>query len=362
MEDPSSPAGTPAVLSADLPYRKFRIDQIKTSRFQARRTFEEEPLRNLAESMKEDGLNQPIGIRFLPDGSGELLFGERRLRAAKLLGWTEIEAKVYPALSDQEAAIKGLIENLQREGLNAIERAIGYVNLAHTGLTQDQIAEKVGLSDRDTVFRYMALLGLPVEVQEMLSRDSITETHIRYLNRIKDPTQFKEMAKKASDEGWSVKETEKQVNKLLGKGPKAASSDKPQADSSKLAATQPDPLADVWESAKSKLDFAAGGDWDVSFSKKKTKLGGNQVGWDIRVAPSNSLKVAALAVWLKRISEAVVAKADPKEIENIESQLAQAKQIPQALSRAVPAASTTPTAGIQGDGQDHKIGRLPETP
>jgi ParB family chromosome partitioning protein len=143
---------------AHTEYRKFPISEIKTSPYQARRTFEEGPLQNLAQSMKEGGLNQPIGIRLLPDGSAELLFGERRLRAAKLLGWTEIEAKVYPALRDQEAALKGVIENVQREDLSAIEQAQAYERLTEPpfSLTQDQASQMTG-NDQGLISKYLSV-------------------------------------------------------------------------------------------------------------------------------------------------------------------------------------------------------------
>jgi ParB-like chromosome segregation protein Spo0J len=149
-----------------------------------------------------------------------LIAGERRWRAAKLLGWTTIRAQVEQ-VDDKEAAEQVLVENLQRTDLSPIERAQGYKRLADMGLNQDEIGIKMG-KDQPTVARTLALLSLPQEVQDFMSRDIISEGHIRYLNRIEDKDQFLKVAKQAADKGWSVKETEKQVNKLLGKAPKEA--------------------------------------------------------------------------------------------------------------------------------------------
>jgi len=219
-----------AVTAQSLP-----IDKIKSSPFQARKIFDEDPLKDLAQSMKEEGLIQPIIVRTVSspmsnvssqdlgretrdsEQTYELIAGERRLRAAKLIGWTEIDAIIRNNVNDQDAAIDGLIENLQRVDLNPLERAQGYQQLADMGFTQDQIAQKVGVRDRDTVYRYLALLGLPPEIQSMLPRGSITETHTRSIRQISDKAQQIKLAQQADKEGWSVKETEKRVKQMLGK-------------------------------------------------------------------------------------------------------------------------------------------------
>jgi ParB family chromosome partitioning protein len=219
--------------------QEIPVEKITPSPFQARKSFDEEALKNLAQSMKSEGLIQPITVRLLDNDRYELIAGERRLRAAKLLGWPALDAVVQQGVADQDAAVKGVIENLQRVDLNPIERAQGYKHLEDMGLNQDVIAEKVG-KDQPAVARTLALLSLPQEVQDFMSRDIISEGHIRYLGRIEDKDQFLHVAMQVVDQGWSVKETEKQVNKFLGKGPKA----------DKEPATQKSPADLEWKGQK----------------------------------------------------------------------------------------------------------------
>src|SRR5579864_6482075 len=114
-----------AETTATSVFQSIAIDKIALSRHQARKVFDEEAIKGLAESMKQEGLLQPITVR-LAGEAYELISGERRLRGAKLLGWPAIDAKVIQTLSEAEAAAKGLIENLQREDLNPIEEAQGF--------------------------------------------------------------------------------------------------------------------------------------------------------------------------------------------------------------------------------------------
>jgi len=228
--------------SANAPqYQKFPIAQIKSSPYQARESFEEGPMKELAGSMKVEGLIQPIGIRLLADGSGELLFGERRLRAARSLGWQEIDARVWPAGDDPGAAIKGLIENLQRQDLNALERAKGYKRLADMGLTQKEIAQRVGLKAENSVYRYLALLDLPLEVQGTLPRGRVTEGHTRSIRQIPDKNKQIEIARHVDKEGWSIKETEKKVNEVLGNPEK-----EPKSPKTPQNPNLNDPIDPVW--------------------------------------------------------------------------------------------------------------------
>src|SRR5262249_38197666 len=144
-------------------------------------------LKDLARSMKEEGLIQPITVRKV--GSAyELVVGERRLRAAQMLKWSTIDARVID-ISDEDAAVKGLIENLQRTDLTPIEEARGYKQLVEApyGLTQDAIAQRVGRS-QTCIARSLALLELPPEIQEIMPRGIITETHTRSLRKISDRT------------------------------------------------------------------------------------------------------------------------------------------------------------------------------
>ena len=191
--------------SAAPAYQVLPIDSIRPSPHQARIDFDPEQLQNLADSMKAEGLLEPILARPVDTGF-ELISGERRLRAAKLLGWKTIEAKIIHTPSDAEAAAKGLVENLQREDLNPLERAKGYRHLAELGLTQSDIAKKIGIA-QSTIGRYIALLDLPVEIQQIMPRGIISEVHTRTLRKIPNKADQIAIALKADREGWSVKET-----------------------------------------------------------------------------------------------------------------------------------------------------------
>jgi ParB family chromosome partitioning protein len=208
------------------------VEKVTPSQFQARKSFDDGPLKELADSMKTEGLIQPIIVRLSAAGTYELIAGERRLRAAKLLGWTAIDAIVRPEVSDKDAALKGIIENLQRVDLNPLERAIGYKRLVDMGLSQEEIGGKMGIG-QTTVARYLALLDLPEPIQELMPHGILSEGHTRPIRQIPDKAQQIKVAQQADKEGWSVKETEKRVNQLLGKGPKADGSSAPHAPSSR---------------------------------------------------------------------------------------------------------------------------------
>src|SRR5258708_18490830 len=154
------------------------LEKIFTSPHQMRKHFDPLGLRDLARSMKEEGLIQPITVRKVGNAY-ELVVGERRLRAAQMLEWPTIEARVID-ISDEDAAIKGLIENLQRADLTPIEEARGYKQLLEPpyNLTQEAIAQRVGKS-QTAIARSLALLELPQEIQEIVPRGIITEAHTR---------------------------------------------------------------------------------------------------------------------------------------------------------------------------------------
>lgn len=346
--------------SAKAEFQSIPVDQIKPSQHQARKAFDEESIKGLAESMKQETLLQPISVRKAGDGY-ELISGERRLRAAKLLGWTAIDAKVIQTVSEGEAAAKGLVENLQREDLNPVEEAEGFAELSRLDpgyWTQDKIGQVAGKS-QTYVSRSAGLLGLPDVIKENMRRRIISRDHGIELLRLSDSAKQSQLAKEIVSKDLSRGETRKRVDSMTGdtKGNKPA---KAPPDS------PADPLADLWETAQSKLDFAVGGPWEVSFSRK---------GWNILVAPQTSLKVAALAVWLKRMAEAVAAKADPKEIESIENELRQVSTegLPSGNGACLPAGRAVPDSGRPGwplfnekefdqIEEDQKNIRLPKTP
>ena len=234
MVDSSLPSAAPTI-------EKLPVAQIYTSPHQMRKQFDPITLRDLARSMKQEGLIQPITVRHVGNAF-ELVVGERRLRAAQILGWPTIDARVID-ISDEDAAIKGLIENLQRADLSPIEEGRGYKQLVEPpyNLTQQAIAMRVGKS-QTVIARTLALLDLPPEVQALMPRGIISETHTRYLRKIPDLMMQIELAQEADSEGWSVKEMERRVNEVLKRSGKPLKrrqvKPKPQMD---------DPLSKVWQ-------------------------------------------------------------------------------------------------------------------
>ena len=352
-------------------YQSIAIDQIKPSPFQARKTFDEASLNELAQSMKAEGLIQSIIVRASADGSYELIVGERRLRAAKLLGWAAIDAIIRPGVSDQDAALQGVIENLQRVDLNPLERAQGYKRLADIGLSQEQIAEKVGLSDHNTVSRYMLLLDLPPEIQELLPRGRISEGHTRFIRQIPDKTQQIKVAQQADKEGWSVNETEKHVNALLGKSPKAGSgkgsSHAPSTGSPAPHPTLPDPLAEVWAEAKVDVQHHdAMVYWQATYGAHKipNTQGVTRNGWTFTVGPMiQEEQTKELARWLYQMSQAVARKAgvDPSKTNTDEKKEMDAKMAEMAATadQCVMPSSSSEFSQMQ---EDQKSVRLPKSP
>jgi len=306
-------------------YRKFPIAQIKASRSQARKDFNEPSLIELTQSIKEEGLIQPITVRLLPDGTAELVAGERRVRAVKRLGWTEIDAKVYPVLQDQEAAVKGLIENLQREDLNALERAQGYQNLADQfQVSHDQIAKKLGMSNNVSVSRHLALLGMPQEIQDLLPRGSITEGHCRSIRQIPDKTKQIELAVQGDKENWSVKRMEQEVKKALGKPSPGRRGDHPLPEGRGPAAVGvppvpviPDPMAEVWRRLKAELNLAM--EWEVKYGPHEVGPGISLTGWFFFMCPARELAsdMASLLVWFEKMWQGLKALAKPEDLEGM---------------------------------------------
>jgi len=161
------------------------IDLIEANPYQPRSTFDEETLQELADSIKELGLIQPITIRVLENGRYQLISGERRLRAAKIAGLSKITA--YIRIADDQGMLEmALVENIQREDLNAIEVAISYQRLLdECKLTQDILSQRVG-KKRSTVSNYVRLLNLPAKIQLGLRSEKISMGHARALLALKD--------------------------------------------------------------------------------------------------------------------------------------------------------------------------------
>ena len=187
--------------------REVPVELIEKNKEQPRTRFNEETLRELADSVRTHGIVQPVVVRLLPTGGYGLIAGERRLRAARLAGLETVPAVVRDV--DESGALElALVENLQREDLNPIDEARGYETLMEvTGVTQTEVAERVG-KDRSTVANAVRLLDLPLEVQEMLSGGRLMAGHGRALLALSSSAEQLALATKAVDRGLSVREVE----------------------------------------------------------------------------------------------------------------------------------------------------------
>ena len=196
------------------------INDIEPNRGQPRKTFSEESLSELADSIREHGVLQPLLVRPMPDGSYRLVAGERRFRAARLAGLTEVPVTVRE-MTDEEESVFALIENLQREDLNAVEEAEGIKTLIDTfGFTQEQAAQKLGKS-RTAVTNSLRLLNLPDSVGSLLKDGKISMGHARALLAVEDEAEMKSIADTIVKNGISVRETER-LAKKAGNGGTAA--------------------------------------------------------------------------------------------------------------------------------------------
>ena len=200
--------------------RRVPLRAIVPNPLQPRREFSEEELAELAESIRENGLLQPLVVRPAPGSEDrfELVAGERRLRAIRSLEWEDVAA-VVREVTDETLLVLALVENLQREALNPLEEAEGYRTLADSfGLTQEEIARSVG-KDRSTVANMLRLLGLPPSVRKLLESGELSMGHGRALLAVDDPVKAGELARRAAAEGWSVREVERRVrSRKEGKG------------------------------------------------------------------------------------------------------------------------------------------------
>ena len=198
---------------------KLKIMDIEPNRDQPRKIFDEDALAELADSIAKHGVIQTLLVRPMPDGSYQLVAGERRWRASRMAGLTEVPV-VIKELSDDEAMALALIENLQREDLNAIEEAQGIKALMDTlSLTQDEAAERVGKS-RPAVANALRLLKLPDSVIALVSDGKLSPGHARALLGFKDEQDIIETADLIIEKGLTVRDVEKLVKKR-NKEPKA---------------------------------------------------------------------------------------------------------------------------------------------
>lgn len=191
---------------------EISLSQLRPNPYQPRKTFDDDSIKELAESIKQHGVIQPIIVRSVLKGY-EIIAGERRFRASSLIGSQTIPA-VVRSFSDQQVMEIALIENLQREDLNAIEIAIAYQAIMEKfGLTQEELSLKVGKS-RSHIANFLRLLTLPAEIKNDVSRGTISMGHARALVGVKEEAVRKELAGKIVEFEWSVRELEEQIQKL----------------------------------------------------------------------------------------------------------------------------------------------------
>ncbi|MDR3240185.1 MAG: nucleoid occlusion protein [Clostridiales bacterium] len=193
----------------DLP-----VDKINPSPYQPRKFFERGGLEELAGSIREYGVMQPISVRLINGHAYELVSGERRLRATRMAGLSTIPAIVVN-ISDQDSAILAIIENLQRQNLNFLEEAEGFQNLMQDyAFTQDQLAERIGKS-QSTIANKLRILKLPKKIQKILLENDLTERHARALLKLDDEPLQKEILQQVIAGDLTVKKTEELVELAL---------------------------------------------------------------------------------------------------------------------------------------------------
>ncbi|EKD26040.1 MAG: ParB-like protein partition protein [uncultured bacterium] len=190
--------------------QEIEVSRIKANEFQPRVMFDKEKLDELAESIKQDGIIQPIKVQENGDGGYKIIFGERRFRAAKLAGMKTIPAIIVEA-SKERSHIMALIENTQREDLNAIEEAEAYSRILNESkITQDELAKRVGKS-RSAIANTVRLLKLPSTIQTFVIEKKLSMGHVRCLLAIENEHSQIDFAKKAIEEDLSVRELENLV-------------------------------------------------------------------------------------------------------------------------------------------------------
>ena len=195
--------------TTDIQVKKtLRVSEIEPNRDQPRKTFSEDAINALAESIREHGMIQPILVRPLSTGSYQIVAGERRWRAARMLGLDEVPVTVRE-LSDSQTMQIAIIENLQRENLNPIEEANGYSELIEKyDMTQDEVAKLVGRS-RSAIANSIRMLSLPDKVQKLIEDGDLSAGHAKALLAFSDEKLLVDTAKKAAGGGLTVRQVEK---------------------------------------------------------------------------------------------------------------------------------------------------------
>ena len=199
----------------EMRLERIPIERVRTSPYQPRRFFSQEAIRELSGSISSLGLLQPITVREVVGGY-ELIAGERRLRACRLLGWTSIPA-VIERKGNRDSALLSMIENLQRENLHFFEEAEGYLNLIREhGFTQEELARRLA-KNQSTIANKLRLLKLPKDVKAAVLKGGLTERHARSILRLHDERAQLKLIERIREEGMSVKQTEDMVERELNR-------------------------------------------------------------------------------------------------------------------------------------------------
>ena len=239
------------------------IAQVEPGLKQPRKRFDEETLADLAESIRLHGILQPLTVRRLASGYYQIIAGERRWRAAKLAGLSEVPAIIVEA-DDRKVMELGLIENLQREDLNPMEEAMGYQALIEEyGLTQEEAARRVGKS-RPAVANALRLMALPDAIRQLLEEGKLSAGHGRALLTLSDGSLQRKLAQKVIAEDLSVRQTEALAKRLAAAAEDEANGIPPQS--------APDPMKIYRDAAAKELSTRWGRKVSITMGPKKGRL------------------------------------------------------------------------------------------
>jgi len=200
----------------EIAVRQIDVDLIVQNPNQPRKNFNKEKLEELVKSIEAEGILQPIVVRGRADGRFEIVFGERRFRAALHLGYSSVPAIVREGVSDREGLIMAIVENIQRDDLNPMEEAVAYHSLIENdGMTQEELARLIGKS-RVAIANTLRLNKLPEHVKSMLNQGKLTEGHARAVLLLKTPELQSQLCDKIVAEELSVRESEKIAARVSG--------------------------------------------------------------------------------------------------------------------------------------------------
>lgn len=221
--------------TANEEMQEIDIDLIEPNSLQPRTNFDDRRLEELAQSIRSNGIIQPLLVRRLGPGKFQLVAGERRWRAAQRAGLQRVPAVIRDIPEDKMLEL-ALIENIQRQELNAIEEAHAYKRLIETlNLTQEMVAQRVG-RDRSYITNYLRLLRLPEDVQRFVEEEKLSMGHARALLGIDDPDLQRRLARNVMEQGLSVRETERAIKRIIsGTSPAAAT---PRSDDANVRAAE----------------------------------------------------------------------------------------------------------------------------